>query len=394
MLTASSVLAPWVIGVALLPPMPIAAPAARPVVAPVVVVHTAVLIQNNDKDKTDKDQDKNKDKSDKGDKDKNKDKDKDKSDKDRERQDRQDRGRDRDRNRGAEQTEHLSRAFTVGANASLFLNNIAGDITIKGVPGNEIRVEALKHGKGSSDDDARGQMQNIQVTMNEVGGRVEVKTYHSGRNNRGWVDFTISVPVTTRVEVQSVSGDLQLLGVKGELRGETVSGDVTGSGLGRVAALKTMSGDVRINGVESDGPLVLSAMSGDVVITNLKARSVDANSISGSVTLKGCTCDRVHLESVSGDLDYVGAITRSGRYEIKTHSGGIHLVVPAGSGFEIDANSFSGDISFDPPITTILSQGRRGPMPGKLAHGVIGNGGAFVELSSFSGDIVVNRSGK
>jgi DUF4097 and DUF4098 domain-containing protein YvlB len=191
-----------------------------------------------------------------------------------------------------------------------------------------------------------------------------------------------------------VSGSLQLHGVKGELRGETVSGDVTGSGLGRVATLKTMSGDVRVNGVESDGPLVLSAMSGHTMIENLKARSVEANSVSGDVRLRGCTCDRVHLASVSGDLEYAGQITRSGRYEIKTHSGGIRLMVPANSGFEIDANSFSGDISFDPPITTILSQGRRGPMPGRLAHGVIGNGGAFVELSSFSGDIVVNRGGK
>src|SRR5262249_5604375 len=156
----------------------------------------------------------------------------------------------------------------------------------------------LKHGKGYSDNDARGQMQNIQVTMNEVGGRVEIRTYHAGRNNRGWVDFTISVPATTRGEVQSVSGGLQRDGVKGEVRGETVSGNVTGTGLGRVAALKTMSGDVRVNGVESDGSLMLSALSGDVLIENLKARNVDANSISGSVTLKGCTCDRVHLESV------------------------------------------------------------------------------------------------
>jgi DUF4097 and DUF4098 domain-containing protein YvlB len=129
-------------------------------------------------------------------------------------------------------------------------------------------------------------------------------------------------------------------------------------------------------------------------VENLKAPSIDADSVSGDVRLRNCTCDRVHLTSVSGDLEYVGQITRSGRYEIKTHSGGIRLAVPGSSGFEIDANSFSGDISFDPPITTVLSQGKRGPMPGRVAHGVIGNGGAFVELSSFSGDIVVNRGGK
>jgi DUF4097 and DUF4098 domain-containing protein YvlB len=372
--TLSTVLIPW-LGATMLAQTPIVAPA--PAVKPVVMF--ASVTQNKDKDK---------------DKDKDKQKDKDKSDKDQDRDRIRERIRERDRDHAPEQTERLTNSFNVGAAGSLFLTNIAGDITIKGGTGNEIRIEALKHGKGGNDNDAKMQLQNIQVMMNKVGDRVEIKALHAGRNNRGWVDFTVYVPTTTSVEVQSVSGDLALYNVKGELHGQTVSGDVTGSGLGKVAALKTMSSDVRINGVESSGPLSLSAMSGDVVIENLHAPSVDAESVSGDVRLKSCACDRVRLQSVSGDLEYVGQITRSGRYEIKTHSGGIRLAVPPASGFEIDANSFTGDITFDPPITAILSQGRRGPMPGRVAHGVIGNGGAFVELSSFSGDIVVNRGGK
>jgi DUF4097 and DUF4098 domain-containing protein YvlB len=372
--TVSTVLIPW-LSAAMLAQAPIAAPA--PAVKPILVTVSASIAQDKNKDK-----------------DKDKQKDKDKSDKDQDRDRIRERIRERDRDHAPEQTERLTNSFNVGAAGSLFLTNIAGDITIKGGTGNEIRIEALKHGKGGNDNDAKMQLQNIQVMMNKVGDRVEIKALHAGRNNRGWVDFTVYVPTTTSVEVQSVSGDLALYNVKGELRGQTVSGDVTGSGLGKVAALKTMSGDVRINGVESSGPLSLSAMSGDVVIENLHAPSVDAESVSGDVRLKSCSCDRVRLQSVSGDLEYVGQITRSGRYEIKTHSGGIRVAVPSASGFEIDANSFTGDITFDPPITAILSQGRKGPMPGRVAHGVIGNGGAFVELSSFSGDIVVNRGGK
>jgi DUF4097 and DUF4098 domain-containing protein YvlB len=375
MLTASTLLSPWVLGAALIVPAPAPMPSAAPVATPVVTVAPVVVSDQKDKDQKDKDKDKDKDQ-----KDKNKDK-----------EQIRERIRERIREHGNEQTERVWRTFTVGANSSLFVNNIAGDITIRGVPGNEVRVEGVKHGKGSSDDDARGQMSNIQVTINEVGGRVEVKTYHSGRNNRGWVDFTISVPTATRVEVQSVSGDLQLQGVKGELRAETVSGDVTGTSLGRVASLKTMSGDLRVTGIESDAPLALSAMSGDLVIENVKARSVDANSVSGDVNIHSCACERVHMESVSGDLEYSGMISRAGRYEIKTHSGGITLNVPGNTGFEVDANSFSGDITFNPPITSILSQRGRGP--GRVAHGVVGNGGASVELSSFSGDIIVNRGG-
>jgi DUF4097 and DUF4098 domain-containing protein YvlB len=285
--------------------------------------------------------------------------------------------------------ERLSKTFTVGPNGSLFLNNISGDVDIKAVSGNEIKVEALRHGRpGGGGDDT------MQVTMNEVSGRVEVRAVPmGGRGHRGSVDFSISVPPTTRVEVQSVSGDLRITGVKGELRAETTSGDVTASGLGRVSSLKSLSGGIHVTGADTDSDLMLSAVSGDIVVENLKARGVDANSVSGGVTLKGCACSRVHMQSVSGDLNYVGNIDKTGRYEIKTHSGGIHLAVPANAGFEVDANSFSGDIKFDPPISTVLSQGR-GRGPGQMAHGVVGNGGAFLELSSFSGDITVSRGGK
>ncbi len=294
---------------------------------------------------------------------------------------------------GPEQSEKLSKTFNVGPNGSLFLNNISGDVEIKAGGGGEIKIEALKHGRGS-EDDARRQLDNIQVMMNEVSGRVEVKALPTGRGgHKGSVDFTITVPTMTRVEVQSVSGDVRLTGIKGELRAETASGDITASNLGRVTSLKTLSGSLQVMGADSDTDLMLSAVSGDVVVQNLKARGVEANSVSGEVTLKGCTCGRVHMQSVSGDLNYVGSIDKSGRYEIKTHSGGIHLAVPANSGFEVDANSFSGDIRFDPPITSVLSQGR-GHGSGQMAHGVVGSGGAYVELSSFSGDILVSRGGK
>lgn len=293
---------------------------------------------------------------------------------------------------GLEQSEKLSKTFNVGPNGSLFLNNISGDVEIKAGGGSEIRIEALKHGRGS-EDDARRQLDNIQVMMNEVSGRVEVKALPMGRGgHKGSVDFTITVPTMTRVEVQSVSGDVRLTGIKGELRAETASGDITASNLGRVTSLKTLSGSLQVMGADSDTDLMLSAVSGDVVVENLKARGVEANSVSGEVTLKGCACGRVHMQSVSGDLNYVGNIDKSGRYEIKTHSGGIHLAVPANSGFEVDANSFSGDIRFEPPITSVLSQGR-GHGSGQMAHGVVGSGGAYVELSSFSGDITVSRGG-
>ena len=88
------------------------------------------------------------------------------------------------------------------------------------------------------------------------GGRVDVRAEPRGRESRAWIDFNVTVPYEASAEVHSVSGDISVTGVKGEVRAETVSGDVKGSALTRLAAAKSVSGDVVLNGVESDGTLV------------------------------------------------------------------------------------------------------------------------------------------
>ena len=80
--------------------------------------------------------------------------------------------------------------------------------------------------------------------MRQNGTRVEVDTVHK-RGSRAWVDYTVIVPAGTTVDVKSVSGDVQVSNVRGEVRAESVSGDVVASALPRVALLKSVSGDVQ-----------------------------------------------------------------------------------------------------------------------------------------------------
>ena len=46
---------------------------------------------------------------------------------------------------------------------------------------------------------------------------------------------------------------------------------------------------------------------------------------------------------------FSGALARNGRYELKSFSGEVRVILAGNTGFEVDANSFSGDVAARPP---------------------------------------------
>ena len=277
------------------------------------------------------------------------------------------------------------KTFNVGANGSLKLSNVSGDVRVTGGAGTEIKVEARIHGKGKTEAEARAQFDSVKVDMRQNGSRVDVETTHE-RHSRAWVDYTVVVPTGTAIDVRSVSGDVSVSEIGGSARAETVSGDVTATGLAQVAALRSVSGDVHASGLSSSGAVSFNSVSGDVSVKTLKAGSATFETVSGDARVDGCECGAAQSSSVSGDVVYTGTLAKGGRYNFKSHSGDIVLVTP--SGFELDAATFSGDIRVD----GLTGQGETDrPGPGRTRRGTVGGGGAVVEAKTFSGDLRINR---
>jgi DUF4097 and DUF4098 domain-containing protein YvlB len=199
----------------------------------------------------------------------------------------------------------------------------------------------------------------------------------------------VTAPPQTRIRVKSMSGDIRVKDIKGEVSAETISGHVQIAGGGRVSTAKTMSGDVEIVDTQGQASLEASSASGAVTLRNVKARRLDAQSISGNVLLSGVDCERASIQSMSGDVRYEGPLTRNGRYELKSHSGEVRVVVAGGSGFEINANTFNGTVRSDFPVQAESSG--PGGFRRHAMHGTFGDGSAVLELNTFSGNIAVTR---
>jgi DUF4097 and DUF4098 domain-containing protein YvlB len=291
--------------------------------------------------------------------------------------------------RSSDRSERFSKRVKIGRDGRLSVTNIAGDITVTGGSGDEVSIEAVKHARSDRDD-----LGSVDIDVDDRGGRVEVRTNYTGRNEHVSVDYTITVPSSAAVELNAISGSLKVTDVKGAVRLNTVSGGITTSGVARVEMAKSVSGGVSLSGVSFDGDLNVGSVSGSVTVSGVKVRELDLGSVSGNLVVTDATCDRLTAKSVSGNVEYTGALARNGRYDINSHSGTVRLTIPGNTGFDLTANTFSGSIRSDFAMTVGGDASReiRGAgMRNQSIHGTVGDGSATITVRTFSGSIVIAK---
>jgi hypothetical protein len=144
-------------------------------------------------------------------------------------------------------------------------------------------------------------------------------------NNR--LDIKARVPHGSGLALSTAAADAKVRGRLGWLDVKSASGDLRVDGeIERDATIKTVSGDVRLQHV--GGELRVQSVSGDL-FAEYVGRSVQAKSVSGDVRLESVREGEVTAQSVSGDID-VG--------------------VSPGTNLDVDAGSVSGDLTSEVPL--------------------------------------------
>ncbi len=293
--------------------------------------------------------------------------------------------------RESEQTDRFSYKGRIGRDGRFSLSNVDGDITITGGSGDEVTIEAVKRTRGDQRD-----LNEANIDVDARAGHIDVRTtYPSRRNIRVSVSYTVTVPGSAAVDVRSVSGDVKVTGVQGSVRAESVSGDVTTSGTPRLEVAKSVSGDVDLSDAGTEAELRASSVSGSVRARGFKARSLDASTVSGDVVLTDVACDRLGVRSISGNAEYSGTLSRNGRYDFNSHSGNVRLTLSESTGFELTANTFSGSMRSDLPLTiggdTGGGRGRQSFVSSRSMRATFGDGSAVLAIRTFSGDIIISK---
>ena len=259
----------------------------------------------------------------------------------------------------------------VAADARISVKNVNGTITLEGWSNQEVHVT------GTIGEDVEELV--LDGTENRL--RIEVELPNHSRNRDTDADLNIKVPVGAEVEVSVVNCPIDVTKVEGALELESVNGNVTVSGKPSTVSASTVNGRITLTVTSQDveaetvnGRILLDGVSGEVA----------AASVGGSIEVRGGKFDRAEFQTVSGDVDFTGALQGSGTFDFEAHSGDIILTLPDNVSAEFDISTFSGDILNDFGPT---GQRKSKFGPGKEVYFTTAGGKARVSINTFSGDV-------
>lgn len=302
----------------------------------------------------------------------------------------------------SEQTDRSTRTLRIGGSGEITLSNLSGDIIVTRGGGRDAQVEIVKTARGRTDDETKEALAAVTVDVNERGSRAEIRTVYPTREDRGRnrnfnvsVQYTVTAPENTRISASSLSGSLRVRDIKGDLNLTTLSGNVVIENGARVLTAKSTSGNVEITNLRSETALEANTMSGNLLIRQSSAPRIQIGSLSGNVAIESVNCGRLEAETMSGTVTFDSPLERNGRYELSSHSGVIRLTPSGNVGFELNVDSFSGNIdsalSLKDERRGSGERGRRTSGRVRSLSGTYGDGSAAIDITTFSGTVILGK---
>lgn len=242
----------------------------------------------------------------------------------------------------------------IGPRGRFVLRFASGEVAVRGVEGDTARVRSL---------DARSlaEMFTIETGDDHLELR-QVEKLGPGIFGSGHsAELDVEVPHGATVTIDTASADIEARDLSGTKRFRTASGEVALNRLAGPVDVETVSGEIKLDG---QAPVELAA-----------------KTVSGDVDVRVPVLRKLDLGSTSGDLRVDAELTGQGPFAIRTISGDV--IVVGRSGFRVEAESVTGDLSSDLP-------GKRESMPGRKVL-IVGRPGPTLAFRSVSGDFHVSQ---
>ncbi len=257
--------------------------------------------------------------------------------------------------------------LSVGANATVEVDNMVGDITISTWDRSAVRVQAT----GPADVHFDREESEVSVEAEMVPGH--------GRET----DFTLTIPKDADIHVHTVEGRISIEGTTGRIDAHSVKGLVRVNGGRNAVEVGSVEGGVELSGAR--GRIEAHSVNEFVALTDVIG-DIEATTVNGPVTLERCDTRSLEASSVNGAIVFQGPIHSDGWYSMETHNGTIELTIPQDASATISAFTYNGDFEADFPVTVTEAE------PGKTTTFRFGSGDARIELETFNGSIVLKRS--
>jgi len=273
----------------------------------------------------------------------------------------------------AQAVQNIDQSLPTGATPSVEISNVQGRVSVSAWDQPVVKVT------GTIEND------KTEFEFSGDAGRVVIKvrpeSSKTDRHDDALLD--IKVPAGASLDVNTVSADIQVEGVRGAQQLESVSGDVTATAFDEEVEVQTISGDAAVNGSGGKARVETESVSGDVKVRGVSGE-LQAKSVSGDLELELGTMTRLQMETVSGNVRADAILASDGRVEAESVSGNVRIRFGKPVNGEFDLESFSGSIDscFGPK-----AERKSKYAPGSELRFTQGEGGARVSVDTMSGNI-------
>jgi hypothetical protein len=238
------------------------------------------------------------------------------------------------------------------------LTNSNGDVHLVSGPAGEITVVAHKHTVAGSEEQIHVDYHQSSDGNTLIVSYTPSSGFTIGLFGRIGVDFEVTVPSQTALNVQNSNGLIDANGITGQITLNSSNGRVSTNGGSGQITLITSNGSIQAD--NASGTVRLKTENGSITVSGVSA--------SGNST----------FETSNGSIGYSGSLDRSGTYLFHTSNGSIDLTLAADANFQVTSSTSNGGVTSDFGVTS----GTVGTAPY-----------AQVTLETSNGSISIHRAG-
>ena len=275
----------------------------------------------------------------------------------------------------------FDKTLTVSPGANVSISTGSGYVKVTPGTDNQVHVVAhlrANHSFGNADADSRIQQIIANPPVTQSGDNVTIGCAHCGDLYKNIaIDYDVTTPKSISLHAATGSGNVTVANIDGTVTATSGSGDINAENLAAVAKLQTGSGSIRAGGIR--GGANLQTGSGDIDLHQTAPGDVRAATGSGNIHLHG-TNGTLNTSTGSGDIDVDGQPTVD--WKLHTGSGDIRMNVGNNAKFSLDANTGSGSIHVDQPMSSQTISKHH-------VTGTVNGGGAAIKAGTGSGDIII-----
>jgi DUF4097 and DUF4098 domain-containing protein YvlB len=273
---------------------------------------------------------------------------------------------------GPETSPRTDQTVDVLKGTRLVLSNNAGEVVVRSWDREQVRIQATHN-------------ERVTIDVASADSTLRVRA-RAARGPAGLIDYQLTVPrwmavnlsgtylestiegTTAEVTVESVHGNIRVVGGSGNINLRSVQGVIT---------VDKAAGNVRATTINEG--IRLTDVSGDVY----------AETTNGDIEIQNAQTSSLEISTVNGDVTFNGTMRDAGSYRLTTHGGDVRVGLGGVNNATVFIRTFQGNFSADFPIQ--LPEGQSAREGSKRFNFTLGSGSARIELQTFNGDITLAR---